>query len=298
MKPRYPIYIPSKGRANRPHTIKMLEQDGVDFKIVVQPDQVAGYSRFGMERLLVLPEDNKGLVYARNWITEHSVAQGDKRHWQLDDDIRFIYRTNKGRRLKCNSGVAFRVVEDFVDRYENVALASLNDGGAFLPVAKGYSIRYIPPFYLNHRCYTDILFLNSLPNRWRPPNNEDTDMTLQVLADGWCTILFNAFAIDTETTMQASGGQTEAFRAGARLEMVRALERKWPGVVKIGRRFGHPQHFIRHNWTRFDTQLKLREDIDLSSLPEIDNYGLELRAIKPVKSDALRRLLEEERRNA
>lgn len=293
-KPRYPIYIPSKGRAKKPLTIRMLDEDGVDFRIVVQPDQVEAYAKFGRDRLLILPEDDKGLVYARNWITEHSVAEGVERHWQIDDDVRFLYRVHKGRRLKCDAGVALAVVEDFVDRYENVALASLNDGGAFVPVSKGYSQGRIPPFHLNHRCYTNILFWNKLPNRWRPPNNEDTDMTLQVLADGWCTILFNAFAMDTETTMQASGGQTEAFKLGARLRMVRALERRWPGVVTVGRRAGHPQHFIKYDWGRFDTQLRLKEGVDLAEF-EPDDYGLSLQAVKDeVKHPELRRLLEEE----
>ncbi len=271
----------------------MLEDDGVtDFYIVIQPDQVEAYSKFGEDRLLILPENDKGLVYARNWITDHSIAQGHERHWQIDDDLLYMGRLHKGRRLKCDAGVAIAIAEDFVDRYENVALASFNEF-SFVLTNKGYSRSLYPPFYLNHRCYTIILFWNKLPNRWRPPNNEDADMSLQVIADGWCTILFNSFLMKTLPTMQASGGQTEAFLSGARLEMVRGLERRWPGVVKTGRRFRHPQHFIKDEWRKFDTQLKLKKDVDLSEM-EPNDYGLKLKAVKEVKHPELKKLLEED----
>jgi hypothetical protein len=296
--PRYPIYIPSKGRATKLKTGKMFDRDGVPYKVVVEPSQVPAYTEAGHgDRLLVLPENGKGLVYSRNWITDYSRAQGEVRHWQIDDDIDEIYQIHKGFRIRCDSAIAFAASEDFADRYENVALLSLNSF-FFVPISKGGGARHssFPPFYLNHRCYTIILFLNALPNRWRPPNNEDADMSLQVLADGWCTILLNAFLIDTETTMLAKGGQTEAFKAGGRLQMVRALERKWPGVVTVGRRFGHPQHFIKNSWTKFDNKLRLKPGIDLAKM-EPNDYGITLRALRPVKSKRLRKLMREARKD-
>lgn len=293
MIPKYPIYIPSKGRSGNLKTAKALERDHVPYKVVVEPSQVQSYKEAGFgDKLLVLPQDDKGLVYSRNWITDHARSGGSLRHWQIDDDIDDFYRIVKGYRIRCSSSAALSVSENFADRYENVALLSLNSI-FFVMISKGRSSKTsYPPFYVNHRCYTIILFLNALPNRWRPPNNEDTDMSLQVLADGWCTILLNAFLIDTETTMVAKGGQTEGFRMGARLKMVRALERRWPGVVTVGRRFGHPQHFIKDNWRRFDTPLKLKEEIDLSSMKEIDEHGQYLSTLLPPKSERLKKLVD------
>jgi hypothetical protein len=134
--------------------------------------------------LLVLPEDGKGLVYSRNWITAYSRKRGDVRHWQIDDDIMFVMRMYRGARLYCVSNVAIAAMEDFVDRYENVALASPNS--EFFVPESGIMAKNWPPFFLNHRCYTFILFTNRVPCDWRPPNNEDADMSLQVLAEGWC----------------------------------------------------------------------------------------------------------------
>lgn len=269
----------------------MFREDGIDHRVVVEPSQVEAYRKV-TDSLLVLPEDGKGLVYSRNWIKEHSIAEGHVRHWQFDDDIYHILRLHKGYKFRCDSGIALRVMEDFVDRYENVALSSFNSD-FFAPTAHGTVNNTIAPFYLNARCYTCFLMLNALPNKWRHRYNEDTDMTLQVLSDGWCTILFNAFLIKTPETMTAKGGQTDIYVRDGRLQMARQLERLWPYVVTTKRRFGRPQHVVRDQWTKFDTPLKLKPGIDLAALKP-NNYGMKLRAVKSIKNKELRKFLKHE----
>lgn len=295
--PRYPIYIPSKSRADLMFTAKAFDKDGVSYRVVVEPNEVEDYKKYG-DRLLVLPENSKGLVYARNWIKEHAISEGHARHWQFDDDIEYLSRIHKGYRIRCSSNVALRVLEDFVDRYENIALASFNSE-FFIPVAHGKAHTTLHKvFYLNARCYTCFLMLNSVRNKWRFKYNEDTDMTLQVLAGGWCTILFNAFCIKTKETMTYGGGQESVYTDDGRLQMARQLERIWPGVVTTYRRFGRPQHKIKDKWMKFDNKLIRRKDIDWEKLAKggSDNYGLELTQISDkVKSKDLRNLLKEEK---
>ncbi len=286
IQPRYPVYIPSKGRADRLLTAKAFEEDNLKFRVVVEPNEVSKYQAF-KNKLLVLPQNNRGLVYARNWIKDHSISEGHKRHWQFDDDIWRIMRFYRGYKLPMASNVALAAAEDFVERYENVALASFNSE-FFAPITNGMTSSKISPFLLNFRCYTCFLMLNSLPNRWRFHYNEDTDMTLQVLAAGWCTILFNAFLIKTMATMESGGGQTAIYANDGRLKMARQLERVWPGVVTTKRRFGRPQH--RVNWKKFDTPLKLKPGINLNKMKP-NEYGLKLTAVAPVKSPILRQLL-------
>jgi hypothetical protein len=289
--PRYPVYIPSKGRADRCAAAKFLGQDGVPFFLVVEPQEEAVYAdRHGAACVLTLPWDNPGSVIpARNWIKDHATAAGHARHWQLDDNVRAIRRrAPEGRRIPMHAGVALRAVEDLVDRYENVAVAGLN-----------YQM-FMPPcslqaaFTLNCRIYSCSLVLNALPYRWRGRYNEDTDLCLQVLAGGWCTVLVNAFMIDKPQTMKVKGGNTDTLYQGdGRLRMARALERLWPGVVVTKRRFQRPQHHIIDSWKRFDTPLKLKPGIDLAAIPPND-YGLKLKAVGEVKSENLKRLLAEE----
>lgn len=289
--PRYPVYVPSKGRAANCYTARFLVKDEVPFRLVVEAEEHDDYaSRFGAERILVLPFSNRGLIAARNWIKGHSIEEGHVRHWQIDDNIRWAARMWEGRRIRCNAGPALAATEDFTDRFENVAISGLNY--TMFGVGNG-RVGAIAPFYRNVRVYSCSLVNNSIPHGWRLAYNDDTDICLQVLADGWCTLLMNAFLVCKIQTMLVKGGNTDdLYQGDGRLRMARSLERMWPKVVETKRRFGRPQHVVKHQWRRFDNELKLRDDVDLEEM-ERDEYGLRLRAVAPVKAKTLRRALEQ-----
>ncbi len=291
--PRYPIYIVSKGRSDCCLTARFLIKDYVPFRIVVEPQEKDVYANeFGIERVLVLPFSNLGLgsIPARNWIKDHATAAGYGRHWILDDNIRGVWRRWKARKVACDSGIAFSAAEDFIDRYENVAVAGFN---YFM-----FSPNRVkqPPFALNCHVYSCLLILNSLPHRWRGRYNEDTDLCLQVLADGWCTVLFNAFLVYKMTTMTTKGGNTvELYKGDGRLKMARSLERAWPGVVETKRRFQRPQHVVKGSWKNFDTPLKRKLGIEIEALGS-NEYGMKLKQLKETKNKAIRKLVSEERK--
>lgn len=278
--PRYPIYIPSRGRYKYCQTAKFLIRDGVPFRLVVEPYEREKYAiRFREERILVLPFTGKGLIDTRNWIKERSIKEGYERHWQIDDNIADIQRFYRGERLHCRAGVALAATEDFVDRYENIAVAGLN--------YVMFGIAPKKPFLLNAHVYSCSLILNSIPHRWRSFYNDDTDLCLQVLADGWCTVLFNAFMIQKKATMEVKGGNTDIYYGDGRLKMARSLERLWPGVVETKRRFNRPQHVIHNSWKKFDTPLKRKPGIDFDNM-QPNEYGMKLKQLKPIKSKSLR----------
>lgn len=284
--PRYPIYVPSKGRFENCITAKFLDGDRVPFRLVVEPQERDEYSsRFGDERVLVLPFSNRGSVIpARNWIKRHATEEGHERHWQLDDNIQDIWRHYRGERLHCRSGIALAVSEDFVDRYQNVAVAGL-DYVMFAMFPK-------KPFSMNTRVYSCSLILNRISHEWRGQYNEDADLCLQVLADGWCTLLIHAFLVQKTGTMSMKGGNTDEIYSGdGRLRMARSLERMWPGVVETTRRFKRPQHVIRDSWRKFDTPLIRKPEVNLDKL-EPNEYGMKLRKVSPIKSENLRKFFE------
>lgn len=286
-RPQHPIYVISKGRAATCLTAKFLLQDKVSFRLVVEPQEVDDYARHvPRELILTLPFANLGLgsIPARNWVWEHSKERGNERHWILDDNIRNINRWHRGVRIRANANVAFKVCEDFTERYENIAISGMNYSMFGVPSSNGQ-----PPFYLNNHVYSCLLILNSLPHRWRGRYNEDTDLCLQVLADGWCTVLFNIFLIVKMPSMTMTGGNTDQLYSGdGRLKMARSLERLWPGVVSVDRRFRRPQHVVKDQWRRFDTPLKLKPGIDLTNMKP-NEYGMKLVEKAPVKSDELKR---------
>ena len=155
-----------------------------------------------------------------------------------------------------------------------------------------FAINRIPPFYLNNHVYSTLLIDNKLPYRWRGRYNEDTDLCLQVLSGGLCTVLMNIFLIDKMATMTMKGGNAaELYKGDGRLKMARALERIWPRVVKTDRRFKRPQHVVAHQWKKFDTKLIRRKDIDWDNM-KINNYGMKLVQVgKEIKSKELKDLI-------
>ena len=285
---RYPIYIPSRGRyqKSRALTVQFLMKDKVPFRVVVEEDEYEQYVRIvGKKRVLVLPFRNKGLYKARCWIMEHSISEGHERHWQLDDNILRVLRKLKERCINCASGVAFRVVEDFTDRYENIAISGLNYE-MFVTDATN------KPFVKNAHVYSCTLVNNKIPHRWRLMYNDDTDFCLQVLSDGWCTILVNAFMVKKVRTMLIRGGNTDdLYQGDGRLNMARSLERVWPYVVSVARRFGRPQHVVRNAWKNFDTPLKLKPGIDLSKM-KTNDYGMQLVMLRTPATKEVREFAE------
>lgn len=270
MNPRYPIYIVSKGRAVTRLTSKALEEIGVPYHIVIEPQEYEVYSFYiKPEKILVLSFSNlgQGSIPARNWIWDHAVASGAERHWIVDDNILGFFRLNRNLKVPVGSGTMFRVVEDFVDRYENVALA----GPHYFMFASRKA--KLPPFVLNTRIYSCILIKNDLPYRWRGRYNEDTDLSIRALKDGWCTILFNAFLCYKMETMSMTGGNTtKLYEGNGRLKMAESLRDQHPDIVKVTRKWGRAQHSVDYSSFRRDNKLKLREGI---VVPQgVDNYGM------------------------
>lgn len=192
MNPIYPVYIISKGRWESRLTQKALEEINVPYHIVVEPKEYDNYAAvIDKSKILVLPDNfselKQGGIPVRNWVWDHSISTGANRHWILDDNISNFRRLNNNLKIRVASGTIFNIAERFVDRYKNVAIAGFN----YQWFAK--QKQKIPPFYLNTRVYSCILIKNDILYRWRGRYNEDTDLSLRVLKDGYCTILFNAF---------------------------------------------------------------------------------------------------------
>lgn len=249
MELHYPIYIPSKGRADKCLTARALDDEGTPFRIVVEPQERKSYAdAYGEARVLVLPFSDRGLVPVRNWIKDHATEEGYLRHWQLDDDLTSLKQCAKGGRVKREFRPLLASSEAFVDRYENVAIAGLKSA------AYGHQTKV--PFKTNQQVYGCVLVLNDLPYRWRGLRGEDTDFSLQVLSGGWCTILFEAFQFDTVSSGTMSGGNTDGYEGDGRLERARELQRRWPKLIKIRRTHGRPGFDCGHIWRKFDTPLK------------------------------------------
>jgi ParB-like nuclease domain len=269
--PRYPVYIVSKGRWEPRQTARTLDRLGVPYRIVVEPQERDSYAAaIDPAKILVLPFSNlgQGSIPARNWIWEHAVASGAERHWILDDNIQNFYRLHQNQKIVVADGTIFRAAEDFADRYTNVALAGF-DYESLTPRRQGCE-----PFTANTRIYSCILIKNDLPYRWRGRYNEDTDLSLRVLKDGLCTVLFNAFLAKKVRTMVMKGGNTdELYQGDGRLKMAQSLQEQHPDCVRVTRKWNRWQHQVDYRKFRGNKFIP-KPGVEIPT--EANNYGMEL----------------------
>ncbi len=241
---KYPVYVISKGRWETRHTARALERLGIPYYIVIEPQEYKDYAAvIDPAKILRLPFSNlgQGSIPARNWVWEHSLKNGDKRHWILDDNIDGFYRLNKNVKMRVAEENPFIACELLSDKYSNVAISGLQYE-MFAPRREA-----LPPFYLNTRVYSCILIKNDIPYRWRGRYNEDTDLSLRVLKDGWCTILMTAFLAKKLQTMKFKGGNTDELYAGdGRLKMAESLKEQHPLHVTITKKWGRWQHQVNY----------------------------------------------------
>lgn len=274
--PRFPLYIPTKGRADSRLTSRALTAQGVQHFLVVEPQEVEVYERAARGSLgTVLPLDmsykaryelcddlgltkGTGAGAARNFIWDHSIASGHAWHWVMDDNIKAFYRLNHNLKVPCRSPAFWRAMEDFVLRYSNVAMAGPN----YFMFASRKS--EMPPFVANTRIYSCNLIRNDVPFRWRGRYNEDTILSLDMLKAGWCTVQFNAFLQEKTTTQYLGGGNTAEFYAkeGTAPKSI-MLKSAHPDVTKLVMKFGREHHHV--DYKRFKQPLLRKRDAVMES---------------------------------
>jgi hypothetical protein len=284
MTPRFPIYIPSKARADSFTTMRYLDSMGVPYSVIVEKAEYRAYAAvIDQQKLLVLDRsyqdrydalvdledgESKGSGPARNFAWDHAQSIGVEYHWIMDDNIRGFYRLNRNRKGRVTDGTIFRCMEDFIMRYTNVAMAGPHYD-FFVPQTDPR-----PPFKLNTRIYSCNLIRTDLPFRWRGRYNEDTDLSLRILKAGWCTILFNAFLQKKVTTQTMLGGNMDAFYAaeGTRRKS-QLLVNLHPDVARLAWKYGRCHHQVDY---RPFQRNQLQRKPDLQLRPGVNDYGMQL----------------------
>jgi hypothetical protein len=284
MNPEYPIYIVSKGRWDTRLTSKALEKANIPYYIIVEKQEYQDYANvIDPKKILILPTEyqdkydtcddlgsskSKGPGPARNYAWEHSIALGAKWHWVMDDNIKVFNRLNRNKMVQVTSGAIFKASEDFVNRYENVAISGFNYD--FFVQSK----QQHPPYIMNTRIYSCLLIRNDIPYRWRGRYNEDTDLSLRALKDKFCTIQFNTFLQEKAQTQTIKGGNTQEFyEKEGTLPKSKMLEDLHPDVAKVVWKFNRWHHHVDYRPFKKNRLIKKQGLV----VPDVvNNYGMKL----------------------
>ncbi len=284
MNPNFPLYIVSKGRWESRLTSKALESMRVPYYIVIEEQEYPQYSAvIDPAKILILDKQyqrdydtfdklgdtkSKGPGAARNFVWDHSIKSGFAWHWVMDDNINAFYRLNYNLKVPVKSGSIFLAMEDFVCRYKNVSMAGPN---YFMFASRKTKSN---PIILNSRIYSCNLIRNDTPYRWRGRYNEDTDLSLRMLKDGWCTVQFNAFLQGKMVTQSVKGGNTSEFYSHeGTIPKSRMQVAMHPDVSKMLFKFGRWHHHVDYRPFK-NNKLIRNPDIEITKEP--NNYGLKL----------------------
>jgi hypothetical protein len=238
---RYPVYIPSKGRPDGVKVAEALGDCGIDYKIVVEPAQYGAYEKIhGEDRLLTLPEDGRGIAYAREWIKKQCKTVY---HWQLDDDKVFKRRvqdeTGKWSNQPASASAVMCEIEAFVSQYSNIGAA----GPITHTFAHGFDKRGErgDVHHFNRQVCSFLLIKTAQAAEFRPGTIEDTDFNLQILtgregdlseprADAECTVLFHRLLVEGPAGQKAGGNHDGLFYG--RADVLRGKQQRvidmWP----------------------------------------------------------------------
>lgn len=259
--PQFPIYIPSKGRYDSALTMRLFSAYRQPHNVIVEEQEYKQYSELakrlgGYARILILdpqfqrdydacmelqPGQSPGSGAARNFGWEHAISEGHDWYWCVDDNIySMMVPTDYGREY-LSSSEGIRLMEDFVLRYENVAMAGPNYIN-FVHVRT----RTVP-LTLNTRIYSFNLIRTDLPFRWRGRWNEDTILSLDLLKAGWATVLFNTYLADKAAAGAIAGGNYLEVYSEGTLKKSQMLVAEHPDVSKVKWKFGRPHHQVDYS---------------------------------------------------
>lgn len=285
----YPLYIPSKGRAELRLTSKFLSKIKMHHYIVIEKEEYSKYKEQTKNdkyvKLLILDKKfqddydtcddlgyskSKGPGPARNFIWQHSIDSGFDWHWTMDDNIWIFGIFNKNYKAPVADGLIFKVMEDFCLRYTNVGMAGPNYW-SFMPRKQ----KIKNPFIHNTRIYSCNLIRNDLPFRWRGRYNEDTILSLDMIKSGWCTIQFNSFLQKKEATQVFKGGNTKEFYSKeGTLNKSKMQVKVHPDCSKLVWRFNRWHHYV--DYKRFRKIKLIKKDEFKTEKKGVNNYGMKL----------------------
>jgi hypothetical protein len=224
-KNKYTIYIASKGRPNNT-TATVLKSAGLDYKIVIEPQDYDSYCKVhSPDKLVLLDKNDGGLRYARKFIKQYSRAANEEKHWELDDDVEkfFIRPQGTNKNVIANPLLCISIVEHCMDMFSNVAISGIcSSAYAF---SKNYAVQK------NRHVYQCVLYENSINvDADCACAIEDWDHTLRVLGDGYCTLAFHHIMQQCTPTMKLAGGATTTVYAGNNRKLAyEEFIKLWPG---------------------------------------------------------------------
>jgi hypothetical protein len=228
-----PIFIPTKGRSGDQKTAELLQKAGVEYTLVVEPQEKHLYAG---HNIVVLPENDKGLAYSRNYIL--SLNKG--LFGMFDDDVKdFGIVENK----RCKS-VPEKLI-DFIglcEKHRGFATYCPNYQQYAWSASKSYSVNIasevmsiIDASHIGNARYDGDVF------------PDDRDFFLQLIMQGRKTVCFEKYWFSCPHVGTNKGGLHSLYASEEYRDGIMKLKYKWGELIKVSLR---PDHTVNASVNR------------------------------------------------
>lgn len=243
-----PILIPSKGRPSE-NFLQKVQNSGLKHVIFIEPQDERIY-RISLPKanFEVLPENNKGITFVRNYIKEYAEKKTLKRYWLLDDDLRSFRECRNGRVITSRMNEILQMAELELTAQPNFILGAL-DYSKNAWTKKGQVVK-------NSYCEVCVLIETKKlkPFKYRENVKEDRDMVLQILSSGGNVYRSTRFSFSFVTNGSNAGGLYECYNLGMEETWAKNMEKIWGKEicqVKIKNQKSRRRVDCKINWKYF-----------------------------------------------
>ncbi len=213
------IFIPSKGRVNNQPTFKALQSVGLEKNVVlvVEPQEAESYKEQGYP-VLVLPDNNQGISFSRNFILDYCRENKIDFCIQMDDDINGFCRKkeDKVHYLYDNNAII-----DFINLFEEEKDCI---GMEYRQVAWTNK-----DFWRKGSLEVVIaLYIPKIPTnvRFDKQSKEDKDFSIQLILNGITPRKCQEYIIN-QAPLGIPGGLEEFYASGKDAEAAKYMLEKW-----------------------------------------------------------------------
>ncbi len=208
---KYPICILTYKRANQyGKTHLTLCRSKIKHYLFVEPCEFDDYDKWVNKEYAIIikcprnfHEDNMGSSVVRNYILQWAFDHEYKRVWMLDDNISRYKRFYQGVKREILGNSIYTTIEDYVERYDNVGIASHNFNPFIMENKKTNCLCH------NTKCYSSMLIPTFHDIRFRYKHQEDNLISFEYINKGYATLSFNHILYDKDTSGLNKGGNHE-----------------------------------------------------------------------------------------
>ena len=236
-----PILIPSKGRAGKTKTDKLMRAAGLSYCFVVEPQEREAYAATG-SFIMVLPENNQGITYSRDWMLRQMRKEKREHFWMLDDDIECFGEAVDGKTIQTDAGVLLKAFTQ-LQAYGPASIYSL-ELRQF-----AWSSKEVQRDKIAMQCVMfDMQHCEDLNYDLRLKIREDYDLTFSAIFKGKGTLKSGKYSYGIADMKSQSGGMSQWYNSETEMHETWKLCRKWPGLVEPLNKDGRID--VKINWNK------------------------------------------------